>query len=69
MEMIVKEYMVDKTMIGFIKFIFEAYEGVAVSSTLDAKSGHIRLAIAPERLNTAQKIIADLKKDFSFNEV
>jgi hypothetical protein len=69
MKMIFKEYMVDKTMIGFIKFIFEAHDGVAVSSTLDAKSGHIRLAIALERMGTAQKIITDLKKDFHFNEV
>ncbi len=61
--------MVDKTMIGFIKFIFEAHGGVAVATTLDAKNGHIRLAIAPERLNTAQRIIKDLNKDFSFNEI
>ncbi|MCP4022747.1 MAG: DUF4911 domain-containing protein [Desulfobacteraceae bacterium] len=69
MEMVKKEYRVDKTQIGFIKFIFEAHEGVAVSTTLDAQSGHIRLAIAPDRLETAQKIISDLKKDFVFNEV
>ncbi|MDX9964430.1 DUF4911 domain-containing protein, partial [Desulfobacter postgatei] len=28
--------MVDKTKIGFIRFIFEAYEGIAVVTTLEA---------------------------------
>jgi len=69
MKMIHKEYMVDKTKIGFIRFIFEGHEGVAVATTLDAKKGHIRLAIAPDRLNSAQLIVEDLKKDFVFNEV
>jgi len=69
MEMIHKEYMVDKTKIGFIRFIFEGHEGVAVATTLDSKKGHIRLAIAPDRLASARMIVEDLKKDFAFNEV
>ena len=64
-----KEYLVDKSKIGFIKFIFEGYEGVAIATTLDAAKGHIRLAIAPERIKTAQMIIKDLQKDFKFNEI
>ncbi len=69
MKMIHKEYMVDKTKIGFIRFIFEGHEGVAVATTLDSKKGHIRLAIAPDRLTSAQMIVEDLKKDFAFNDV
>ncbi len=69
METYHKEYIVDKTKIGFIRFIFEAYEGIAIATTLDAKKGHIRLAIAPDRLESAQLIVQDLKKDFMFNEV
>lgn len=69
MKMIHKEYMVDKTRIGFIRFILEAHEGVAIATTLDPQKGHIRLAIAPERLESAQMIVEDLKKDFLFNEV
>ncbi len=69
METTLKEYIVDKTMIGFIKFIFEGHEGVAVATTLDAAKGHIRLAIAPERVKTAQMIIKDLQKGFTFNEI
>ena len=69
MEMIHKEYWVDKTRIGFIKFIFEAHEGVAVATTLDPQKGHIRLAIAPDRIETARMIVEDLSKDFLFDEV
>ncbi len=66
-QMLYKEFRVDKTRIGFIKFIFEAYEGVAVATTLDARTGHIRLAIAPDRADEAFQIIEDLKKDFAFH--
>jgi hypothetical protein len=69
MKTIHKEYLVDKTKIGFIRFIFEGHEGVAVATTLDPKTGHIRLAIAPDRMELAQMIVEDLKKDFLFNEV
>lgn len=69
MDMAYKEYRVDKTKIGFIKFIFEAHEGVAVATTLDAKAGHIRLAIAPDRIETAMLVVEDLKKDFLFDEI
>jgi len=69
MKTIHKEYLVDKTKIGFIRFIFEGHEGVAVATTLDPKTGYIRLAIAPDRMESAQMIVKDLKKDFMFNEV
>ena len=69
MKTILKEYIVDRTMIGFIKFIFEGHEGVAVATTLNSAKGHIRLAIAPERVKTAQMIIKDLEKDFKFSEI
>ena len=66
MQTIIKEYRVEKSRIGFIRFIFEAHEGVAVVTTLDPKTGHIKLTIAPDRLETASKIVQDLNKDFTF---
>lgn len=69
MQTIHKKYWVDKTKIGFIRFIFEAYEGVAIATTLDAKEGLILLSIAPDRLKTADLIIEDLNRDFKFHEV
>jgi hypothetical protein len=68
MQTLVKEYTVDKARIGFIRFIFEAHEGVAVVTTIDPKIGHIKLTIAPDRKETAFKVIEDLKKDFCFDE-
>lgn len=72
-QMLVKEYMVDKTRIGFIRFIFEAYEGVAVVTTLNPKAGpeygHIKLTISPDRQETAFMVVDDLKKDFYFEAV
>ncbi|WDP88737.1 MAG: DUF4911 domain-containing protein [Desulfobacter sp.] len=69
--MLAKEYMVDKTRIGFIRFIFEAYEGVAVVTTLKVEDqrGHIKLTIAPDRQETAFMVVEDLKKDFYFEAV
>lgn len=69
MKTIHKKYKVDKTRIGFIRFIFEAHEGIAIATTLDAETGLIRLAIAPGRVESAQMIVEDLKKDFMFDEV
>lgn len=66
MQTLSKEYMVDKEKIGFIRFIFEAHEGVANVTTLDPKTGHILLRIAPGRGETASQVIDDLKKDFKF---
>lgn len=69
METIRREYRVDKTRIGFIRFIFEAHEGIGVVTTLDPVQGHVRIAIAPDRMDSACAVIEALKKDFRFDEV
>ncbi len=61
--------MVEKNRIGFLKFIFEAYEGLAVITTLNAKKGYIRFAIAPDCIEETLVILNDLKKDIIINEV
>ncbi|WP_321493136.1 DUF4911 domain-containing protein [uncultured Desulfobacter sp.] len=66
MQSVVREYMVDKTKIGFIRFIFEAYEGLAVVTTLEPGTGHIRLTIPPGRQDEAYMVTQSLKKDFYF---
>ena len=69
METIRREYLVDKTRIGFIRFIFEAHEGIGVVTTLDPALGHVRISMAPDRIDTVFTVIEDLKKDFRFDEV
>ena len=64
LQTLIKEYTVDKTRIGFIRFIFEAYEGLAVVTTLDPKTGHIKLTISPDQVDIADMVMEDLKKDF-----
>jgi hypothetical protein len=57
-------YRVDRRQISMIRFVFEAYEGVAVVTTLDAAAGSIVLAVAPGCEATARDIMADLGRDF-----
>ena len=53
-------YRVDRRRINFIRFIFEAYEGLAVVTTLDAAKGTIVLAVAPQCTDMALGVMADL---------
>ena len=69
METIHKKYRVEKSRIGFLKYIFEAYEGLAVVTTLDSGTGLIRLAIAPGCVEEACEVMEDLKKDMEINDV
>lgn len=64
-----KHYLVDKTRIGFLKFIFEAHDGIAVITTLDARQGRVRFAVAPGCMDDVDAILADLKKDIFIQEL
>lgn len=44
----------------FLKFILEAYEGMNVMSTVDNKSGIIRIAIMPGFVEDMDALLADL---------
>lgn len=53
-------YRVDRRRINFIRFIFEAYEGLAVVTTIEATAGLIKLAVAPGCSAVADGIMQDL---------
>lgn len=53
-------YRVDRRHISMVRFTFEAYEGIAVVSTLDNDKGRIVLAIAPGCESMVENIMADL---------
>ena len=59
-----QHYRVDRRHIIFIRFIFEAYEGVAVVTTLDAAAGKIVLSVSPQCENLAACIMRDLGRKF-----
>lgn len=57
-------YRIDRRQISMVRFVFEAYEGIAVVSTLDAAAGRIVLAVAPGCEQIARNVMADLGRHF-----
>lgn len=55
-------YRVDRRQISFIRFVIEAYEGVAVVTTLDRSLGLIGVAVAPGCEAIVGSIISDLSR-------
>lgn len=47
LETIHRQYRIDRRRISYIKFILEAYEGVAGMTTIDPELGVLRFYIAP----------------------
>ena len=62
MESIRRHYRMDRRQIHFLRFLLEAYEGVAVLSTADKAAGLVTFLIAPGREAEAEELVSDLKK-------
>ena len=62
-------YRVDRREIAFLRFILEAYDGIAVLETLDSKLGIVVLHIAPGCEADADAILQDLKNDFMLESI
>lgn len=56
-------YRVDRRQISMIRFIFEAYEGLAVVTTVDPTDGVVSLSVAPGCEDTVKIIMDDLARD------
>ncbi|UCF93156.1 MAG: DUF4911 domain-containing protein [Desulfobacterales bacterium] len=56
-------YRVERCKISFLKFIFEAYDGIAVVTTKDAQQGLVELSIAPGCEDVVAMVLEDLKRD------
>jgi len=69
LETIKKYYRVDRSEISYLKFILEAYEGLASLTTLDAAAGTVRLHIAPGCLGQVRMILESLKKEILMEEL
>ena len=63
MESTVQYYRVDRKQIGFLKFIFEACDGIATMSTVDAALGLVSFQIPPGCEGDVAGILKDLQKD------
>ena len=62
-------YRVDRRQIAFIKFIFEAYDGIAGLRTTNPIKGIIKLHIAPGCEEQVDRILQDLKKEILIQRI
>ena len=69
METIKKYLRVDCREISFLRFIFEAYDGIAIITTIDSESGIVLLTIAPGCEDDVEMILQDLKKDIMIENI
>ena len=59
-----KQYLrVDRRHIGFMKFIFEAYGGIANLTTIDPKLGTIKINIPDGCIDEVNKLLEELGRD------
>ena len=69
METIKRYYRVDRRQIAFIKFLFEAYDGIAGMRTINPTKGIIKLHIAPGCETQVNRILQDLKKEIQIQRI
>ena len=69
MKIIKKYYKVDKKEIGYIKFILEASDGIAILTTVDRVNSIIVLRIAPGCENEVDILLNDLRKTISIDPI
>jgi hypothetical protein len=62
-ETIKRYYRVDRREIAFLRFIFEAYDGLAVLETLDPQAGRVVFHIAPGCEGDVELILRELNTD------
>jgi hypothetical protein len=58
-----KVFQVERESVGFIKFIFEAYDGLAIITTIDPFVAKIAVNIAPGFEPDVECILENLKHD------
>ncbi len=58
-----KYYRVERKAIAFLRFIFEAYDGIATVTSIDPGAGTVMICIAPGCEAEVEGILDDLKKD------
>ena len=69
LETIKKYYRIERKEICFLKFIFEAYDGIAMLTTVDSDLSVIMFHIAPGCEDDVEMILYDLQKDMMIEEV
>ncbi|MGD8701372.1 MAG: DUF4911 domain-containing protein [Desulfosarcina sp.] len=62
-------YEVDRRQISYLKFILEAYDNVAVVSTLDPGRAVVQIAVAPGCERLVKGIMHEMAAAFDLNPV
>ncbi len=57
-------YRMDRRRISFVKFILEAYDNMAVLTTLDAAQAIVKVTIAPGCEKIVRDILSGFRRDF-----
>ena len=60
MKSIRRYYRIDRRQIAFLKFILEAYDGIATLSTIDSRRGVIALDIPPGCEADVDTVLTDI---------
>ena len=69
MDTIQKYFNLDKSSIAFLKFILEAYDGIAVMRTLDSQSSIVELMIAPDFEKEVDELLTNLRYEFEIKPI
>ena len=64
-----KLFRVDRKAVCYIKFIFEAYDGIALVETIDPYAACIALHIAPGCEADVDALLNDLRKDYLMERI
>jgi len=64
-----KYYRIDRREISFLKFILEAYDGLAVLTIIDSEKGIVVINIAPGCEADVEMILQDLKKNVMIENI
>jgi hypothetical protein len=62
-------YRVDRRAVSFIRFIFEAYDGIAVVETIEPRSACIALHVAPGCEPDVAALVSNLQRDHRMEPV
>jgi hypothetical protein len=69
LETVKKIFRVDRREIAFIRFVFEACDGIATMRTLDGPSGTVMLSISPGCEHEVDAVLHDLKSGIMIESV
>ena len=61
-------YRIDRRQIAFLKFILEAYDGIATLSTIDSRQGLIALDIPPGCESDVDTLLKDLGRQIRIED-